>query len=150
MRFRTAKTTTIGLLLGVGLMALAGCGGAGRTVKGQIQAAGQKYSVAERDQCSIQLVKEGEAKPEAFTGKVEPDGSFKFPQPIPDGKYKVLVTHTGDYTEFMKLKPGAKRSAGPPDKLKGAFGDIKSPLKVDIDGSASLIVDVRSKTVVKK
>lgn len=150
MRFRSAKTMTLGLLLGFGLFALAGCGGGGRTVKGQIQASGQTYSVADREQCSIQLVKEGVAKPEAFTGKVASDGSFKFPQPIPDGKYKVILTHTGDYTEFMKLKPGAKRSAGPPDKLKGAFGDHKSPLKVDIDGSASLIVDVRSKTVVKK
>ena len=138
------------LLIGAGLLTLVGCSGGGRTVKGQLQAAGQSYKVAEKEQCSIQLVKEGAAKPEAFTGKVESDGSFRCPQPIPDGKYKVLLTHTGDYSEFMKLKPGARRAAGPPDKLKGAFGDQKSPLSVDITGSTALIVDVRTRTILKK
>lgn len=149
---RSQKIFRIGLSLvaSVGLLALCGCGSGGRTIKGQLLAAGQNYSVAERDQCSIQLVKEGVPKPEAFTGKVATDGSFKFPQPIPDGKYKVLLTHTGDYVDFLKLKPSMKRSAGPPDKFKGIFGDNKSPLKVEIDGPASLIVDVRSKTIVKK
>ncbi|WP_020473145.1 hypothetical protein [Zavarzinella formosa] len=150
MRTISAKTFGFGVLIGLGLMALTGCSGGGRTVKGQLQTGGQPYRVAEREQASILLVKEGNSTTEGITGKIEPDGSFHFPKPVPDGPYKVLVTHTGDYTEFLKQKPGARKATGPPDKLKGAFTEQKSPLRIDITRSTSLVVDLQAKTITKK
>ncbi len=109
---------------------------------------------------------------ELYNAEVADDGTFKVigkGKGLPAGKYRVVVVAAASGTP---VPGGAAPSGGPPgvppgaggrqpvvysgslanlpDRFKGAFGPENSPLVVQIDGPATLAVDVVTKKVTKE
>jgi hypothetical protein len=87
-----------------------GAGAAG-SVSGKVTFKGQPLAAAE-----VTVVTLDEAKPRVFTAPIQTDGSYSFKEPLPPGRYVVIVTATAVPAKYattttsgltIDVKPGA-------------------------------------------
>lgn len=116
------------LCLALGAVA-SGCGGSGTVkVTGKVTKDGQPL-VSKTGHVQVTLIPV-DAGPNYSTypaGPANPDGTFEIPNPVPVGKYKVVV-------ELLDTPTS--------DALKGAFNAQKTKIIRDIDGSKPLDIDL--------
>jgi hypothetical protein len=131
--FPVAKFGMPLLVLGV---FLSGCGGGVRKVKitGKVLNNGQPLKITEgKGEVRITLlpVVEPGQPYDTFRGKAGTDGSFEIPD-VPAGKYRVGIEH---------LDPSPQE-----DQMRGRFAPNNSKIIRDLDGKASLDLDVSKPT----
>jgi hypothetical protein len=127
------KSTCLALVVAVGCVAIAGCGGDARlNAKGRVLRDGQPFTVPADDHVRVtfyQLTPEGTTGKNSYAAAFNnADGTFTAVGPdgrgIPPGKYRVCVEHLH------------KRN----DMFRGAYNTDTTPFVFDIGGKAKELV----------
>ena len=131
------------LSLGVlGVLTLAGCGGGGALPRGQVVTDGQPYKFADGETMSITF-NSTFGGPTA-SADVQKDGTFAVTGPLPAGTYKINIV--------SPLRgPNVPAAQQYRDRLRGAFGEAASPLRVELgsERAPNLTIDLGRKTVTR-
>jgi hypothetical protein len=136
------------LALALGLLALAGCGQHGATVKGTVVLPPQ-VKLEENDSLIVILVPEGENSV-ASPSPVKPDLSFVSMGPtgkgVPPGKYKITVS----LTPYMG-SPEAEKRKPSLDPINKQYDSAHTKLSYEVtsDPQQSITIDLAKGTVTK-